>query len=78
VTYLETLDRVAGLVTQAEWVVPGHGGPISGERAQAVLLEDRAYLDALTHDHDDAALPAGRRDAAQRRIHAENVARIRA
>jgi glyoxylase-like metal-dependent hydrolase (beta-lactamase superfamily II) len=78
VTYSETLDRLEGLVTQAEWVVPGHGGPISGERAQAGLLEDRAYLEALTRDLDDAALPAGRRDAVQRRLHAENISRARA
>ncbi len=65
-------------MTQAEWVVPGHGGPISGERAQAVLDEDRAYLDALMRDHDEAALPDGRRDAVQRRLHAENVSRVRA
>jgi glyoxylase-like metal-dependent hydrolase (beta-lactamase superfamily II) len=76
-TYQETLDRLEGLVTQAEWVVPGHGGPISGERTQAVLAEDRAYLDSLTRDRDDATLPAGRRDAMQRRLHAENVARVR-
>jgi glyoxylase-like metal-dependent hydrolase (beta-lactamase superfamily II) len=78
VTYRETLDRLEGLVTQAEWVVPGHGGPISGERALAGLLEDRAYLDALVRDLDDATLPDGRRDAVQRRLHSENVARVRA
>ncbi len=69
-TYRETLDRLEGLVTQAEWVVPGHGGPISGEAALIVLGEDRAYLDALTSDGDAAALPEGRRDAVQRRLHA--------
>jgi glyoxylase-like metal-dependent hydrolase (beta-lactamase superfamily II) len=76
-TYRETLDRLEGLVTQADWVVPGHGGPISGEAALVVLGEDRAYLDALTSDGDDDALPAGRRDAVQRRLHAENVTRVR-
>ena len=76
--YRETLDRLEGLVAQAEWVVPGHGGPISGERARAVLGEDRAYLDALSRDRDEVALPEGRRDAVQRRLHAENVARARA
>jgi glyoxylase-like metal-dependent hydrolase (beta-lactamase superfamily II) len=77
VTYRETLDRLEDLVTHAEWVVPGHGGPISGDTAAVVLGEDRAYLDALTDDLDDAALPEGRRDAVQRRLHAENVTRIR-
>ena len=69
-------------MTQAEWVVPGHGGPISGERAQAVLAEDRAYLESLTGesstgDPEVAALPEGRRTAAQRRLHAENLTRVR-
>jgi glyoxylase-like metal-dependent hydrolase (beta-lactamase superfamily II) len=74
--YRETLDRLGGLVTQAEWVVPGHGAPISGEQAGAGLLEDRAYLESLTRDREDAVLPAGRRDTVQRRIHAENVTRV--
>jgi glyoxylase-like metal-dependent hydrolase (beta-lactamase superfamily II) len=82
VTYGETLDRLEGLVSRAEWVVPGHGGPISGERAQAVLAEDRAYLESLTvesstGDPEVAALPEGRRTAAQRRLHAENLTRVR-
>ena len=75
-TYSATLDRLEALVTQAEWVVPGHGGPISGERAQAVLHEDRGYLEALTRDRDGTALPEGRRTAAQRRLHADNVAQL--
>jgi glyoxylase-like metal-dependent hydrolase (beta-lactamase superfamily II) len=74
--YQETLDRLEGLVTQAEWVVPGHGGPISGERAQTVLDEDRAYLEALGRDREAAALPEGRRSATQRRLHAANVAQL--
>jgi glyoxylase-like metal-dependent hydrolase (beta-lactamase superfamily II) len=77
VTYSETLDRLQGLVAQAEWVVPGHGGPIAGERAQAVLAEDRTYLDALTRDGDAARLPEGRRSGAQQRLHAENLTRLR-
>jgi glyoxylase-like metal-dependent hydrolase (beta-lactamase superfamily II) len=74
--YRETLDRLDGLVTQAEWVVPGHGGAISGEEARTVLAEDRAYLEALTRDGEQAALPDGRRTAAQRRLHAENVKQL--
>jgi glyoxylase-like metal-dependent hydrolase (beta-lactamase superfamily II) len=74
--YRETLDRLEGLVAVAEWVVPGHGGPIARERAQEVLAEDRAYLDALIRGHDDAALPEGRRTGAQRRLHADNVGRL--
>jgi glyoxylase-like metal-dependent hydrolase (beta-lactamase superfamily II) len=76
VTYLETLGRLEDLVVQAEWVVPGHGGPIAGERARAVLAEDRAYLEALGRDREDATLPQGRRTAAQKRLHAANVTRL--
>jgi hypothetical protein len=41
-----------------------------------VLEEDVAYLHALRSAGADAPLPAGRRGAAQRNIHAENVVRI--
>jgi glyoxylase-like metal-dependent hydrolase (beta-lactamase superfamily II) len=78
ITYRETLNRLEDLVTQSEFVVPGHGGPISGERARALLDEDRAYLEALTRAGDDVTLPEGRRDAVQRRLHADNVAQVRA
>jgi glyoxylase-like metal-dependent hydrolase (beta-lactamase superfamily II) len=74
--YAETLDRLEPLLSDAEWVVPGHGGPISGERAQQVLGEDRAYLEALTLDREVARLPEGRRTAAQQRMHAANVAQL--
>ena len=58
----------------AAHVVPGHGGPIEGERALAILREDRAYLEALLEHGADAPLPlARRRTGAQRKIHAENV-----
>ncbi len=72
--YLATLRRLEPLVEQAEWVVPGHGGPIDGTRALAILREDRAYLEALP----DAPLPLARRTKEQRRIHGENVKRLRA
>ena len=70
--YLATLNRLEPLVEQAEWVVPGHGGPIDGTRALAILREDRAYLEGLP----DAPLPLARRTKEQRRIHGENVKRI--
>ena len=44
--YLATLARLEPLVEQAEWVVPGHGGPIDGDARPAILREDRAYLEA--------------------------------
>jgi glyoxylase-like metal-dependent hydrolase (beta-lactamase superfamily II) len=76
--YAATLERLAPLITQAEAVIPGHGGPLSAQDGQRILAEDRAYLDALRADGAAAPLPAGRRTAAQKRIHAENVARAAA
>jgi glyoxylase-like metal-dependent hydrolase (beta-lactamase superfamily II) len=73
--YLATLARLEPLVAQAEHVVPGHGGPIEGERAAAILREDRAYLEALAERGEDAPLPLARRSKAQRAIHAANVSR---
>src|SRR3954454_12597461 len=70
--YLATLKRLEPLVEQAEWVVPGHGGPIDGTRALAILREDRAYLEALP----DAPLPLARRTKAQKDIHASNLTRL--
>ncbi len=69
--YLATLARLAALVEQAEYVVPGHGAVLDATRAAAILREDVAYLEALP----DAQLPIARRSAAQRKIHAENVSR---
>jgi glyoxylase-like metal-dependent hydrolase (beta-lactamase superfamily II) len=66
---LETLDRLEGPASAAELVIPGHGYPISREVALRVLTEDRAYLHQLKEVGEDAALPAGRDDAEQQRIH---------
>jgi glyoxylase-like metal-dependent hydrolase (beta-lactamase superfamily II) len=74
-SYRATLERLRPLVEQADTVVSGHGGPIDGVRAAALLREDLAYLDALERDGADAPLPLARRSSAQRRIHAENVSR---
>jgi glyoxylase-like metal-dependent hydrolase (beta-lactamase superfamily II) len=65
--YLATLERLRPLVEQAEWVVPGHGAPIDGARALAILGEDARYL-------TDWELPLTRRTAAQRAVDAENRA----
>jgi glyoxylase-like metal-dependent hydrolase (beta-lactamase superfamily II) len=75
--YLATLARLEPLVEQATHVVPGHGGVMDGERAVAILREDRAYLHALAESGADAPLPAARRNGAMRKIHAENAARVR-
>jgi glyoxylase-like metal-dependent hydrolase (beta-lactamase superfamily II) len=73
--YLATLTRLEPLVEQADWVVPGHGEPLDGTRALAILREDRAYLEALG-EPDVAALPLARRTATQRAIHATNLTRL--
>jgi glyoxylase-like metal-dependent hydrolase (beta-lactamase superfamily II) len=74
--YLATLRRLEPLVEQADVVVPGHGTPLDGVRAAAILREDVAYLEALRRDGADAPLPLARRTAAQRKVHAENIARV--
>ena len=76
--YLATLARLEPLVEQADHVVPGHGAPIDGTRAAAILREDRAYLEALRAEGAAAKLPLARRSAEQRRIHAENAALVAA
>jgi len=76
--YLATLERLSPLVARASHVVPGHGPIMEGARAHAVLEEDRAYLQQLRERGLEAVLPAGRRNAEQRRLHGENVAHIRA
>jgi glyoxylase-like metal-dependent hydrolase (beta-lactamase superfamily II) len=74
--YLSTLDRLEPLVEQADHVVPGHGDPIDGTRAAAILREDRAYLQALRERGAEAKLPLARRSGAQRKIHAANAAKV--
>jgi glyoxylase-like metal-dependent hydrolase (beta-lactamase superfamily II) len=74
--YLATLDRLQPLVAAAAHVVPGHGPVLDGERALAVLEQDRAYLLALREHGAEAELPERRRSKAQRKLHAQNVARL--
>jgi glyoxylase-like metal-dependent hydrolase (beta-lactamase superfamily II) len=76
--YRATLERLRPLAEAAAVVVPGHGEPIDGVRAAAILREDLAYLDALERDGAAAPLPLARRTAAQRAVHAENVSRAAA
>jgi len=72
--YLATLERLRPYVEQAAYVVPGHGSPVDGARALAILREDAAYLQALP---DPAAtLPLARRTGAQRKVHQDNVSRM--
>jgi glyoxylase-like metal-dependent hydrolase (beta-lactamase superfamily II) len=75
--YAATLERLRPLVAGAQFVVPGHGAPLSSESALAILEEDRRYLDGLGAQGESAELPAGRRDRAQRALHAENAVRLK-
>jgi glyoxylase-like metal-dependent hydrolase (beta-lactamase superfamily II) len=74
--YLETLERLRGLLDRVQTVVPGHGGPIPAQRALAILDEDVAYLDGLLRSGPETRLPEGRQTGAQAKIHAENVSRL--
>jgi len=65
--YRATLERLRPLVEAAEIVVPGHGAPQRPEDALRILAEDLVYVDELR-------MPNGRDGAAQRRIHASNLA----
>ncbi len=74
--YRATLARLAPLVEEAATVVPGHGSPHDREAALRILDEDVDYLDALERGEERPALPEGRATAAQRKLHAENLARV--
>lgn len=76
--YRATLARLAPLVAEAEWVIPGHGAPIAAERAEELRSADDAYLEQLATDPGDAALPRDRSSAPQRRLHEANLAHLAA
>jgi glyoxylase-like metal-dependent hydrolase (beta-lactamase superfamily II) len=71
--YRETLFRLSPLVNRAATVVPGHGRPLAGEQALAILAEDLAYLNELSAGAE-VTLPDGRRSVAQKQIHERNLA----
>jgi glyoxylase-like metal-dependent hydrolase (beta-lactamase superfamily II) len=72
--YLATLRRLAPLVGQATTVVPGHGEPLDGVRAAAILREDLAYVEGLASgDPASAPLPLARRDGGNRKLHEYNL-----
>ena len=74
--YRATLQRLRPLVAAAEWVIPGHGAPVSRGRAEEILAQDERYLTQLETDPGAADLAPGRAGAVQRRIHEANVARL--
>ncbi len=73
VLYRETLERLRGLTGRADHVVPGHGPVLDCPRALEILEADLGYLRELGERGSEAKLPAGRRTAAHRRQHAENL-----
>ena len=73
--YRETLFRLSPLVNRAATVIPGHGEPLTSQRALEVLAEDLAYLDALASG-EEVTLPDRRRSTAQKRIHERNSAAL--
>ena len=74
--YLATLERLGGLLSRVEHVVPGHGPILDAERAREIIEEDLAYLLSVGERGGHAELPAGRRGPAQRRLHERNVAAV--
>jgi glyoxylase-like metal-dependent hydrolase (beta-lactamase superfamily II) len=76
VAYRDTLARLGPLARRAAWVVPGHGAPLSPQRALEILAQDEAYLRQLATDPGAATLPRGRTSAAQRKIHEANLAAV--
>jgi glyoxylase-like metal-dependent hydrolase (beta-lactamase superfamily II) len=74
--YRATLARLAPLVEAADTVVPGHGMPSTRDEALRILDEDVDYLDTLERGEEKPRLPKGRDSREQRKIHAENLARV--
>ena len=74
--YSATLDRLDGLLARSRYAVPGHGRVLEAQEAKRILLEDRAYLEALAREGSDAPLPAGRDGELCRGDHAANAATL--
>ncbi|MGC9221978.1 MAG: MBL fold metallo-hydrolase [Solirubrobacteraceae bacterium] len=75
--YLETLERFEPLLKLAEAVVPGHGAPLSRDRALEIFGEDLAYVRAGS-EGQQMEMPPSRRTSAQKRVHAANLVVIAA
>jgi glyoxylase-like metal-dependent hydrolase (beta-lactamase superfamily II) len=74
--YEATLTRLRPLVAAAQTVIPGHGTPLDRDRALRLLEEDATYVAALGAGEPGTQLPPGRRTAAQKRIHQQNLSRM--
>ena len=74
--YRATLARLAPLIAQAEWVIPGHGAPIDSQRAEQIRAADDGYLEQLARDPATAVLPPDRTSPPQRRLHEANLTQL--
>jgi glyoxylase-like metal-dependent hydrolase (beta-lactamase superfamily II) len=74
--YMATLGRLGQLVGRAEWVIPGHGEPLGRDRAAEILRDHTEYVAGLLGDPQSVKPPYARGRPEQRRLHAENVARL--
>ncbi|MEA4811461.1 MAG: hypothetical protein VB108_02690 [Anaerolineaceae bacterium] len=45
--YLSSLDKLAGFIHKADWLIPGHGSPCGKKEAERRLDMDRRYGEAL-------------------------------
>ena len=68
--YLDTLDRLEAVVGRVSTVVPGHGPPLTRERALELLELDRSYVSNLR-----GGPTRGPKTARQQRIHDDNVSK---
>jgi hypothetical protein len=84
--YRETLETLAGVIERErpQYVVVGHGKPHTSDEALRIAGEDLGYLEAvLAHaeagrpadDADRIAFPQRGAGAADRTMHAANVAK---
>ena len=64
--YLQTLDRLQGVIDRVDWIVPGHGSPANREEARRRLDADRRYLEAIGPAVDAARAGEGAEEIAHR------------
>ncbi len=74
--YLAALTTIDRLINQAEWIIPGHGWPLTATQARVILHEDREYVRAVLAG-DDPRLPRCADDDSQQLTHQRNLAAAR-
>ncbi len=73
VHYLAALATIDRLINQAEWIIPGHGWPLTATQARVIAHEDREYVRALFAG-DEPRLPRCAEDDSQQLAHQRNRA----